>query len=46
MFIVKLQMIYNSKLIKIDKSPSLIYTQRIQVIMKNSHAAQLDMTNF
>ena len=34
-FIVKLQMIHNSKLIKIDKSSSLIYSQRIQINMKN-----------
>ena len=34
-FIVKLQMIHNSKLIEIDKSSSLIFTQRIQINMKN-----------
>ena len=33
--IVKLQIIHNSKLIEIDKSSSLIYTQRIQINMKN-----------
>ena len=35
-----------SKLIEIDKISSLIYTQRIQINMKNWHAQQLDMSNF
>ena len=39
-------MIHSSKLIKIDKSLSLTYTQHIQINMKNWHAQQLDMTNF
>ena len=39
-------MIHNSKLIEIDKSSSLIYTQRIQINVKNWHAQQLGMTNF
>ena len=38
-------MIYNSKLIEIDKSSSLIYTQRIQMNIKNWHAQQLGKTN-
>ena len=35
MLIVKLQIICDSQLIKIDKSLSLICTQHIQIIMKN-----------
>ena len=39
-------MIHNSKLIKIDKSSSLICMQRIEINTKNQHAQQLDITNF